>query len=239
MSKPALTVVCWKWKPRSGYRSTFGAEQVNVLRRMVARHYPKPHRFCCVTNDAEGFDPEVVVIPDREDFKGLPSPHGGHNPSCYRRLRMFARDAGETFGPRFVSLDLDCVIVRDMTPVWDRPEDFVIWGDTNPQTLYNGSMMLLRAGARPQVWERFDPITSPDKARASGNFGSDQAWISYCLGKGEAKWTKADGVYSFRNEIQRRGGALPGDARIVMFHGVHDPWGPFAQRLPWVRQHWI
>lgn len=239
MSKEPLTILCWKWKPRGVYRSTFGPEVVNVLRRMVVRHYPKPHRFCCVTNDAEGLDPEVVVIPDREDFKSLPSPHGGHNPSCYRRLRMFARDAGETFGPRFVSLDLDCVIVRDMTPVWDRPEDFVIWGDTNPQTLYNGSMMLLRAGARPQVWERFDPITSPDKARASGNFGSDQAWISYCLGKGEAKWTKADGVYSFRNELQRRGGALPGDARIVMFHGVHDPWGPLAQRLPWVRQHWI
>jgi hypothetical protein len=152
---------------------------------------------------------------------------------------MFAPDAGETFGPRFVSLDIDCVIVRDMIPVWDREEPFVIWGDTNPQTLYNGSMMLLKAGARPQVWEKFDPKTSPAKAQASGNFGSDQAWISYCLGKGEAKWTQADGVFSFRNEIQRKGGALPGHARIVMFHGNIDPWHREAQRLPWVRQHWV
>lgn len=239
MSKPALSVVCWKWAPAAGYRSSFGAEAVNVLRRMVARHYARPHRFCCVTNDAAGLDPQVVVIPDREDFKDVPSPHGGRNPSCYRRLRMFAPDAAETFGPRFVSMDIDCVIVRDMAPVWDRDEDFVIWGDTNPKTLYNGSMMLLRAGARPRVWQKFDPLKSPAEAHASGNFGSDQAWISYCLGKGEAKWTQADGVFSFRNEIQRKGGALPGTARVVMFHGNIDPWHREAQRLPWVRQHWI
>jgi hypothetical protein len=239
MSSEPLTVLCWKWKPAPGYRSSFGAEAVNVLRRMVARHYARPHRFCCVTNDAEGLDPNVIVIPDREDFKGIPSPHGGRNPSCYRRLRMFAPDAGEAFGPRFVSLDIDCVIVRDMAPIWDRPEPFVIWGDTNPQTLYNGSMIMLKAGARPKVWEKFDPVISPALARSSGNFGSDQAWISYCLGKGEAKWTQEDGVFSFRNQIQNRGGVLPSGARIVMFHGNIDPWHREAQRLPWVRQHWI
>ncbi len=233
-----LSVVCWKWAV-DGYRSSFGPEAVNTLRRMVARHYAKPHRFICVTNDAAGLDPEVEVVADREDFKNVPSPHGGRNPSCYRRLRLFAPDAGETFGQRFVSIDLDCVIVRDMTPIWDRPEAFVIWGDTNPQTLYNGSMMLLKAGARPQVWQKFDPLTSPGKARQAGQFGSDQAWISYCLGKGEAKWTCKDGVFSYRNEIQRRGGQLPPQARIVMFHGLVDPWAREAQRLPWVRQHWI
>lgn len=233
-----LTIVCWKWQGPSDYRSYFRAEAVNILRRMVKRHYARPHRFCCVTNDAEGLDPEVEVIADRADFANLPSPHGGKNPSCYRRLRMFAPDAAETFGPRLVSLDLDCVIVRDMKPVWDRTEDFVIWGDTNPKTLYNGSMILLKAGARPKLWCDFDPLVSPKKAQASGNFGSDQAWISYCLGKGEAKWTRADGVYSFRNEILRQRGQLPPEARIVMFHGPIDPWSPAAQRLQWVRDNW-
>lgn len=233
-----LTVICWKWQGPTDYRSSFGAESVNVLRRMVRRHYARPHRFCCVTNQPEGLDAGIEVIPDRADFANVPSPHGGKNPSCYRRLRMFAPDAAETFGPRLVSLDLDCVIVRDMSPVWDRSEDFVIWGDTNPKTLYNGSMVMLTAGARPKVWTEFDPMVSPKKAQASGNFGSDQAWISYCLGKGEAKWTRADGVYSYRNEIMHHGGRLPVDARIVMFHGVVDPWSPAAQRLPWVRCNW-
>ena len=116
----------------------------------------------------------------------------------------------------------------------------MIWGDTIRRRSITVLMMLLSAGARRQVWDRFDPDSSPAKAKGSGDFGSDQAgWISYSLGKGEAKWTRQDGVYSFRNEIQRGGGLLPANARIVMFHGVVDPWSAAAQRLPWVRQHWI
>jgi hypothetical protein len=238
MSSPVLSVVTWKWTARAGYRSTFTANTVNVLRRMVARNYPHPHRFICVTDDPDGLDPQVEVVPDWKDFVGLSSPHGGSNPACYRRLRMFSPDIGKVFGKRFVSLDIDCVIARDMTPIWNRPEAFVIWGDTNPQTVYNGSMILMDAGARPQVWNDFDPKKSPELARAAGNFGSDQAWISYRLGPGEAKWSRRDGVYSFRNEIQRIAGRLPEDARIVMFHGAHDPWGPVPQKLGWVKRHW-
>jgi hypothetical protein len=231
-----LSVVCWKWMGPRGYRSTFGPQTVNVLRRMVARHYPHPHRFVCVTDDATGLDPDVLVVPDRRDFADLPSPHGGANPSCYRRLRAFAPDAARTFGERFVSLDLDCVITGDLTPLWHRAEAFVVVGDTNPKTAYNGSMFLLTAGARAQVWTSFDPRTSPRRAMAAGNFGSDQAWISYCLGRGEATWTRRDGVYSYRNEIAPRGNALPANARIVLFHGIHDPWDRQTRQLAWVRE---
>lgn len=233
---PPDTVICWKWQAPRGYRSSFGPETVNVLRRMVARWYPHPHRFCCVTDDAAGLDPDVVVIPDRRDFATLPSPHGGANPSCYRRLRAFAPDAAATFGRRFVSLDLDCVITGDLTPLWHRSEAAVFWGDTAPRTRYNGSMYLLTAGARPEVWTEFDPRRSPALARAAGNFGSDQAWISYRLGPGEARWTAADGVYSYRNQILRHGNRLPANARIVMFHGRGDPWDPELQRLAWVKE---
>lgn len=237
-----LTVVCWRWQPPPGYRSTFGPETVNVLRRMVARHYQAPHRFVCVTDQTDGLDPEVEVVPAWNDHARIASPHGRKNPSCYRRLRAFSPDIAETFGERFVSLDLDCVIVGDLRPLWDRPEDFVMWGDTNsqPGSYYNGSMFLLRAGARPKVWQDFDPETSPQIAMKAGCFGSDQGWISYCLGPGETKWSKADGVYSFRNDFrlpQRRD--LPADARIVIFHGSDDPWAMHVQAdHAWVRRAW-
>jgi hypothetical protein len=231
-----LSVISWKWTSANGYRSTFGPQTVNILRRMVARHYPPPHRFLCVTDDPAGLDPEVEVVPDRRDFAQLPSPHGGRNPSCYRRLRAFAPDAGESFGPRFVSLDLDCVVTGDLTPLWDRPEEFVVWGDTNPKTFYNGSMFLLTAGTRTIVWSSFDPKTSPRRAMAAGHFGSDQAWISCCLGRGQPTWTARDGVYSFRNQILPKGGALPPNARIVFFHGCVDPWSKAARQYPWVRE---
>jgi len=231
------TVVTWKWPAPKGYRSSFTAESVNVLRRMVARHFPHPHRFVCVTHETDGLDREVEVIPPWDDFVSLVNPSGARNPSCYRRLRAFHPDIAAAFGPRFVSLDLDCIIVNDLTPVWDRPEDFIIWGDTNPRTAYNGSMFMMTAGARPKVWTKFDPNTSPRLAHRAGCFGSDQGWISFCLGPRESKWKAADGVYSYRNELMNRPDAgLPANARIVFFHGEGDPWTPRIQaRHSWVR----
>jgi len=233
-----LNVCCFKWTPPPGYRSTFGPEAVNVLQHMVARHYAAPHRFTCITDDARGLDPAVHVVPLWSDFATIPSPHGGHNPSCYRRLRVFAPDIAPILGDRFVCVDLDTVIVGDLAPLFDRPEDFVIWGETDPRSFYNGSMFLLRAGTRTRVWDEFDPQYSPQRAKAAGKFGSDQGWISFCLGRGEATWNRRDGVYSYRVHLKPHGGRLPADARMVMFHGHEDPWSPAAQRLDWVRAQW-
>lgn len=234
-----LTVVTWKWKPLPGYRSQFGPDTVNVLQRMVARHYPHPHRFVCVTDDATGIDPSVEIVPLWKDLGDLPAPHGvARGPSCYRRLKAFAADAGDLFGGRFVSLDLDTVVVGDLTPLWHRPEDFVIWGDTNPRNLYNGSMWLMTAGARRHVWDRFNPKTAPDQVRAAGRYGSDQGWLSTVLGPNEARWTTQDGVYSYRNDLAADRLKLPSNARIVFFHGHQDPWGTYCQQIPWVRRNY-
>lgn len=232
-----LSFITWRWTPPKGYRSTFGPDTVNTLKKMVDRHYPSPHRFLCVTDDSKGIDAAVEIVPPWNDFAGLLNPSGPRNPSCYRRLRMFAPDIASVFGPRFVSLDLDIVITGDLRPLVDRTEDFIIWGDVNPKTFYNGSFLLMTAGARSQVWENFDPKRSPHASRSAGHFGSDQAWISHCLGKGEQTWTTADGVYSWRNHLQPKR-ELPSNARMVIFHGHEDPWGSGPKTLPWVRTHY-
>ena len=234
-----LSVITWRWQPHRGYRSTFPVQTVNVLRRMVARHYAHPHRFLCVTDDPKGLDPDVEVVPLWSDYATLPNPSGHpRNPSCWRRLKAFSAEIAEVFGPRFVSLDLDMVLTGDVGPLWNRPEDFVIWGDTNGRNAYNGSMFLLTAGARRQVWETFEPKRAIRACAAARQFGSDQAWIGACLGTREARWTQADGVYSFRNDLKEGAKPLPANARVVSFHGHIDPWAPAGQRLPWVREHY-
>lgn len=233
-----LTVVCFKWRPTPGYRSKFTGHNVDVLRRMVRRHYPAPHRFVCVTDDPSEIREDVELFKLWPDHANVRNPSGAKNPSCYRRLKVFARNAGDWLGDRFVCLDLDCVIVGDMRPVWDRPEDFVIWKSATSGNPYNGSMFLLRAGTRPQVWREFDPNLSPRETHAARLYGSDQAWIAHVLGGGEATWTSRNGVYSMRNEIRTLGGRLPRDARIVFFHGKGDPWLPEMQRLPWVASNY-
>jgi hypothetical protein len=205
---------------------------------MVRRNYPHPIRVICVTDNTEGIDGSIETMPLWNDFADVPNPHGVTNPSCYRRLKVFAPEAREWFGDRFVCLDLDTVIVGDLTPLWERTEDFVIWGETNPRSFYNGSMFMMTAGARRQVLDTFNPKVSPHQARSAGKFGSDQGWISYCLGHGEATWTTADGVYSYNLHLRHNGRKLPENARITMWHGALDPWQPGAQAVPWVREHY-
>lgn len=233
-----ISFITWLWKPHPQYRSQFSAKHVNTLASMIARHYAKPHRFICVTDIPKGIARSVEIVPAWNDFAALASPHGPtwRQPSCYRRLRAFHPDIGRTFGERFVSMDLDTVITGDITPLFDRTEDFVIWREQDPRSFYNGSLMMLTAGARPQVWNTFNPKRSPAAAKAAGRFGSDQGWLSHCLGKGEATWGKEDGVYSYRVDIAPNDGILPKDARVVHCHGGQDPWGRDMSKLDWVKE---
>lgn len=233
-----LTVLTFKWTAPPGYRSKFEGRHVDVLRRMVRRHYRKPHRFVVVTDDPTGIkEKDVEIYRLWPTFSTVANPSGRKNPSCYRRLRIFARNAGEWLGDRFVCLDLDTVIVDDMAPLWDRTDDFVIWRSSTKGNFYNGSMILMNAGARPQVWTDFDPELSPRLTHGARLYGSDQAWIAYKLGGGEKTWGPEDGVLSMRNDVVNRSGKLPPGARIVFFHGKGDPWEPEVyNRYPWIRE---
>lgn len=234
-----LTFICFKWAPPLDYRSQFGPESVRALQRMIATHYPLPHRFVCITDDVAGLD-GIETMALWSDYAQVPNPSGTRNPSCYRRLKVFSAEARDWFGDRLVCMDLDTVIVGDLRPLFDRPEDFVIWGQTDfPKTQwYNGSLWMLRTGTRTKVWTEFDPKTSPQLAHRAGKRGSDQGWFSYILGPKEATWSMKDGVYSYRVHIRPNGGVLPENARFIAFHGHRDPWGHDAQQHDWVRTHW-
>lgn len=236
-----ITVVTWKWRAPWRFRSTYAPDTVHTLRAMVARHYPAPHRFVCITDDAAGLD-GIDTLPIFRDWIDIPPPEGHNWPSCYVRLHAFAPEFGALIGAdRYVSLDLDTVITGDLTPIFDRPEPFVIWDETDwPRTqFYNASIWLHTPGTYSDIYTRFDPRRSPRQAFLAGGRGGDQAWISYVLGPGHPVFSAAaDGVISYRRHVQPGGGALPAGARVVNFHGVVDPWSPSAQALPWVKEHY-
>ncbi len=92
------------------------------MENMVKRHYKKPHRFVCITDDPEGINGETFPIWD--DLADVRNPLERWV-SCYRRLKIFSKEMLPIFGPRIVVLDIDTIIVDDVTPIWDRPEPFV------------------------------------------------------------------------------------------------------------------
>lgn len=227
----------------NGGRNVFSAAHVNRLKAMVARHYRGPHRFTCVTNIADGLDPSIRIVRDEKEFP-LARPDIAYyrqypEQTCYRRLRLYAEDAAALFGERICALDLDIVIVDDMTAAFDRSEDIVLLeGTPNSGNAYNGSVQLIAAGARPEVYETFDPVQSPVAARQAGFRGTDQAWLAHCLGPDEAKFTEAGGFYNWRVKLKPKGGRLPDGARLVNFAGQEKPWSAGMASIPWINEHY-
>jgi hypothetical protein len=226
-----ITILAWYWS-QGNSRASYTAEHVNIWADMVARNLSMEHRIACVTDMPKGIDPSVEIIDPPGDFLDIVNPRWSNGrPQCYRRLSMFRRDAAELFGERFVCMDLDCVIGGPLDPLFDRPEDLVLYKGTSPDRPYNGSMMLIRAGCRPDVFEDFDQ----EQALISGErfCGSDQAWLMHKLGPDEATWDERDGVYFYgRGWTDLRDRVVP---RALFYPGKLKPWtaklvDPFTRR---------
>jgi hypothetical protein len=210
-----LTVLSWYWR-QEGCRSTFTAHNVNCWAAMVRRHCTLDIELACVTDMPDGIDPSIRIIKPPGEWEGLQTAGWkGGRPSCYRRISMFRPDAARIFGRRFCAMDLDVVIGGNIDPILDRDDELILCAPSNKgaRWLYNGSMLMMTAGCRPQVYETF----TPERAElASRKFvGSDQAWLAYALGPGEKTWGPADGVVRF-------GQAATGP--MMFFPGHTKPW---------------
>lgn len=228
-----IRILTWFWHQPGG-RVTYTAAHVNIWADMVRRNLSMPHRIACVTDMPEGIDPSIEIIAPPRDFEGVKIPTWGPaRPQCLRRIAMFGPKAGALFGERFVCMDLDCVVPGPLDPLFETDAEFKIYRGTAPGRLYNGSMMLMNAGARPQVYDRFNAAEAAEAGRKF--IGSDQAWISHVLGPNERTWGPEDGVIWW----DRTRHVLPEGTRLVFFPGYHKPW-QFAENGAgnWISEHY-
>ena len=193
-----LRFVTWKWNGNHWKKPTpYTAQHVNVLLSMLRRHYQAPFELVCITDDRTGLDPEVRAIPIWEDFRELGR--------CWRLLKVFSPEMREIIGPRFVCIDLDTVVVDDVTSMFSAHLSFRIWGEYWRRTPYCASLMMMDAGARAQVWEDFPAMRKYYQPNEFGRmpYGSDQDHITRCLFPFERMWTMADGVFNFNYSVRR------------------------------------
>lgn len=160
---------------------------------------------------------------------------------CFCRLRIFDREwqvaRGIKPGDRLVNMDLDTVITGPLDPLFNRAETFMILQGANAANPcpFNGSLMMLRAGAHPEVWSDF----SLEKARQIPfyEFPDDQGWLHHKLPKAPGwKVGAQSGVYAFQKPGWPKGEALPSDARMVVFPGWRSP--EKFKHLQWIKDNW-
>jgi hypothetical protein len=227
-----LKIVTFLWRRnKTGYMlpavCDYTAAHVNTLQSMLSRHLHTPHELICITDMPDGV--KCRTIPLWDDLAAL----GG----CYRRLKMFSPEMKELIGDRFAWIDLDCVITGDVTPIFTKTQPMIINrygpGDFSKQT-YNGSLVIMDAGVRCDVWDDFDPVLSPLKMKQETEkkhlIGSDQAWISYKVHNACAVG-REDGIYGAR-QVEH---VLPSNCRIVFFSGLRDP---STAGYKWIPEHY-
>ena len=256
--KIAVGVV--KWGTR------FGADYVNVIFRAVRAHLRLPHRFVCLTNQPEGIDPDVEVMPVPEF--GVPEVEWTKR-GCWPKVALFS--PGVFADDEVVLyLDLDVLVVGDLAPFPELLRDrsaFYTLREWNPALLRalpvawrpdrgsQGSVYVWRAGEQRHVFADF--TSRVEEVRAS--YWSDRFYLP-AVAK-NPQYLPYDWCLSFKNHcltpwplnLVRPGARLPQGARIIVFHGKPRPmdvmgppgrrWGSKRrsgdQPVPWVRDYWL
>jgi hypothetical protein len=226
----------------------YGPEYVDRLYGMVRRHLRGDFRLVCLTDRAEGIRSEVqcLPIPDLALPEGIPE-------RGWKKLTTFAADLHGLKGTALF-LDLDVVIVDDITPFFEQPGEFLIIHDWKRPWRITGNSSVYRfeLGAHAQVLERFRAEHESIRARLR----NEQAWLSQVLHEqGKLSYWPAAWCASWKYHcIPRfpanywRAPSIPEGARILIFHGVINPpdaidgssthaWRR-ALPAPWLAQHW-
>lgn len=241
----AVNIVCLKWGTK------YPSEYVNRLYRMVNNNLTIPFKFYCLTENTEGINTNINIIP-LEIEPGLKG--------WWYKLQLFKADFYGLQG-QIMFMDLDVVIVNNMDELFTyEPDKFAIIKDLKPGLIYNSSVFRFKLGSQTHVWEQF----LNDKYTIMERMHGDQDWISEVVSNA-VLWPK-DWVVSFKKECDARNkhsfgrlGVLlrkfgltkpkgeakhPDQSKIVYFHGKPDPddvadnsydmW----KQAPWIRDHW-
>lgn len=228
--------VLWKWEGHIPYY----AEDVNLLAQQIDRWFGGKYEIVLMTDDP--LDPDIDGGIRIEEMPTAKFESGRD----WHRLAIFSEEFIDIIGSRFTSMDLDTVItgpIRDLLEGEDVP--FKAWKDPN-RDQYCTSLFTMDTGAYPHVWYAFNEGKALALRQAGIYGGYDQAWISYAL-PGAPRWTKADGVLSFRHDILNgedlanasgENLVLPKKTKIVNFHGKYNPRDQAVHMvMPWVEEY--
>ncbi len=247
-------VICMKWGVR------YGRHYANRLYSMVSRNHVGPVHFVCFTDDAEGLDPGI----DARPLPPLPNVPEQLAFTPWRKMSVWSGGLdGDLLGRDALFLDLDLVVVGDITPMFAyEPGEYVAienWTKMG-QGIANTSVFRVQLGKHGEIFDEYieDPMKAYHDWRIEQQFISGRLIALY--GLAIQKFWPSPWCRSFKEELlpswpQRfwQVTPLPEDARIVVFHGKPDPDDALVGRwpappwkktyktirpTPWIGEHW-
>ncbi|WP_077035231.1 glycosyltransferase [Pelomonas sp. KK5] len=235
-------ILCMKWGTK------YGPEYVNRLYAMVRRHLKGDFTFVCLTDRTEGIRAEVQCFPIPEMNIAEAKRDG-----AWKKLTTFEADLYGLKGTALF-LDLDVVIVDDITPFFEVPGKFLIIHDWKRpwRVTGNSSVYRFKIGAHADVLDKF----RREHEALRKEFRNEQAYLSDELHKqGLLQYWDDAWCASWKYHCVPRWPLnffrepfIPAGARILIFHGVMNPPDALAGRsngnwrkarpAPWIAEHW-
>ena len=250
-----LNVVCIKWGAK------YPTYYVNRLRDGVRRFLARPHRFVCFTDDAEGLDPGIEVLPlPVEPFEAeiVAAMNREGRKGAWRKISLFRPGLAGMSGP-MLGFDLDVVITGRLDELVDfAPEKVCMrreWRyEWQGREGGHGSVFYFDAARHPYLYEEFAADPEGSVARHKG---SEQYYTSMtALRHGELAYWPGQLICSFKRNAMRwpplnlmAPPRLPPDCRVMCFHGrpkMEEAVEGFRGSVlsstlpaPWLRRDWV
>lgn len=120
----------------------YSAEYVLQLKRAVERHYPRVHRFVCLT-DAHPHELPGVEVIKIKPVQGIAG--------WWSKIELFNKKH-EICG-RVVYLDLDVLIVNSLQPIVEYPAEFALVPHGGTFTGRGGLKVIPRYNSSVMVWD--------------------------------------------------------------------------------------
>ncbi len=238
----ACNVICMKWGDK------YPADYVNRLYSMVNKNLSIPFRFVCFTENSEGINPEVDILPLPD--LGLPDniPERG-----WLKLATFTNPLNDLTGTTLF-LDLDVVIVDNIDSFFDYDAEFAICLDQKKksQRIGNSSVYRFEAGQHADVLDYF--LQNFDTIRSQ--YRNEQAYLSYKMNEKNAlefwpdNWCPSFKYHCLPQFPQNfwKEPVIPKGAKIILFHGKPEPeeaasgisgkWYRYFRPARWINKHW-
>lgn len=238
-----MKIIVFKWDvikefPTSGNihitNTIYDANYVNRHYKMISR-LVEDLEYICITNDNKGLDKNIHSIPLWDIYKSL----GG----CYNRLFIFSKEAKNIIGDKFLHLDLDTTVLRDISYLYDsdktvfyrsiNPEQF----KTNSKYRYHINVSLVIPGELDDLWLDFIP-GDINKYRSLFT-GTDQSWLNYYILKNNIEisyWDTTDGIHTALDILKDK--KLPENCSMISWAGPRDPHEKkWKKQLPWLEEY--
>ncbi len=237
-----VNILCMKWGAK------YPAEYVNKLHGMVARNLSRPHRFICLTDDAEGLNAQIETFP----IPPMPVDTSQGPERCWTKILTFSDSLYDIKG-QCLYLDLDIVIIDKIDELFALEGEVIIikdWSKTDGTG--NSSVYRFEMGRHSDVLQEFVDRW-PEVSREHRN---EQEYISAALLRKGAlsywpeKWCrsfKRHSCHPFPKSLVMMP-RIPEGVKIIVFHGHPHPdeaivgrsgfWYRFVRPTTWINDYW-